>query len=223
MKRVVVFASGTKDGGGSGFQALVEKMRMGVLRADIVSVVSQHERGGVRKHAKNFDIPFHYFHGAKDAGAEDYRRIVEEAKADFVFLSGWMHRTQGLDPRTTINIHPGPLPEFGGKGMYGRRVHTAVMKAFRSGKLTVSAVSMHFVTDEYDCGPVFFQCPVGILARDTPESLKKRVNDAEHVWQAYVSDFVVQGKIHWDGKNPKSLVVPPDYPFHRPVKLFQAS
>ena len=215
MKRVIVFASGTKDGGGSGFQKLVENTRTGMFEADIVAVVSSHENGGVRERAECLGIPFIFFPQFKNATADDYQRVVADANVEFVLLSGWLHRTRGLDPRTTINIHPGPLPRFGGKGMYGYHVHEAVLKAHRAGEVKASAVSMHFVTDEYDQGPVFFQYPVEIFPNDTAESLQERVGREEHLWQSKISHLVVCGAISWDGKNSETLIVPRRYRFHR--------
>ncbi|MBI4094449.1 MAG: hypothetical protein HY436_01435 [Candidatus Liptonbacteria bacterium] len=218
MKRVIVFASGTATGGGSGFENLVAAMRAGRLNADIVAVVSSHAGGGVHARAVKLGIPFVFTDNAKQAGAQDYRRIAKDTRADFVFLSGWLHRTQGLDPRTTINIHPAPLPDFGGKGMYGRRTHEAVLAAYRQGRIRGSAVSMHFVTDEYDRGPVFFQYPVDIFPNDDAEKLQARVQRTEHEWQATISDLVVTGDISWDGKDPQTLRVPHRYRFHRPLE-----
>src|SRR5882724_6426439 len=157
-EKLIVFASGTAEGGGSGFQALVENARAGILRADIVAVVSNHAQGGVKKRADTLGIPFVLFEGPWTA--EAYQKIVREHGADWVCLSGWLKKTAGLDPRRTVNIHPGPLPEFGGPGLYGHHVHEAVMAAFQAGKITHSGVSMHFVTDEYDRGPVFFRYPL---------------------------------------------------------------
>src|SRR5262249_41418476 len=107
----------------------------------------------------------------------------------------------------TFNIHPGPLPEFGGAGLYGHHVHEAVMKAYRERRVTQSAVSMHFVTEKFDEGPVFFSHPVEILPDDTPETLGARVNEAEHRYQPEITNLVIHGKISWDGKDPKTLVV----------------
>ncbi|MBU6389739.1 hypothetical protein KGQ71_04480 [Patescibacteria group bacterium] len=204
MKRLLIFASGSKDGGGSGFQELVENSRIGVITdAEIVAVVSNHADGGVRKRAERLGIPFIYFVPTGQAG--EYTTLVKQQKADWVLLSGWLKKTTGLDPCRTINIHPGPLPEFGGPQMYGHRVHEAVINAFRAGKITESAVCMHFVTDEYDRGPVFFRYPVLIRPDDTAETLAERVNKIEHGWQSYVTNLVIHGKIHWDGRDPRSL------------------
>ncbi len=120
-------------------------------------------------------------------------------------LSGWLKLVTGLDPKKTFNIHPAPLPRFGGPGMYGHYVHEAVMEAYHRGEITHSAVSMHFVTEKYDEGPVFFQKTVEILPNDTAEILAQRVNIVEHQFQPIVTNAVLQGKIGWDGKDPKSL------------------
>jgi phosphoribosylglycinamide formyltransferase-1 len=205
--RLLVFASGTATGGGSGFEKLVEAEQRGDLAAEIVLVVSNHHFGGVAERAIRL--------GKKPLTCQRdlwnsafYQAVVKLARADFVAFSGWLLKAEGLDPRITFNIHPGPLPDFGGDGMYGHHVHEAVMTAYRRGELTESAVSMHFVTAEYDKGPVFFRYPVPIQPDDNPETLAARVNAAEHERQWQATNAVVTGEVHWDGVNPGSLVVP---------------
>lgn len=237
-KKIIIFASGTKDGGGSGFENLVNATKNGILDAQISAVVSNHENGGVREKADRLGVPFVFFPARKipDSGefvdkegnpidrsefatAENYCKLTEGA--DLVCLSGWLKLVTGLDPRKTINIHPGPLSRFGGAGMYGHHVHEAVMEAYRNGEIdpktgqthstgsgqaiTHSAVSMHFVTEKYDEGPLFFSQPVPILPDDTAETLAKRVNEAEHQWQPLITNKVLQDEISWDGKDPQSL------------------
>ena len=151
--RVLVFASGDPKGGGSGFQELVEFSRTNppVLDAQIVGVISNHQNGGVRRRADALHILFEYWPGPYDA--EGYRAFVRKYQADFVMCSGWLKFVRGLDPAKTVNIHPGPLPRFGGTGMYGHYVHEAVMAAYHRGEITQSAVTMHFVDDvAYDNG-----------------------------------------------------------------------
>ena len=206
---LIVFSSGTAIGGGSGFENLVRAAYKGVLRADIVAVVSNHAHGGVRQRSEKLGVRF--FHFSKPHHADGYAEIVRAAGAEFTALSGWLHLVRGLDPRTTFNIHPGPLPGFGGSGMYGMRVHRAVMDAFRRGKITHSAVSMHFVTDAYDRGPVFFRHAVNIETDDTPALISARVQVAEHQWQPIITDRVVHRRIAWDGENPASLRLPAGY------------
>lgn len=207
--RILVFASGTEEGGGSGFKKLVEASHAGILDAKIVGVVSNHENGGVWEKASALDVPFIHFRGPWNA--EGYQRIANVSGADFFALSGWLKLVTGLNPRTNFNsqtvfnIHPGPLPEFGGPGLYGHRVHEAVMAAFRRGELSHSAVSMHFVTEKYDLGPIFFQMKVCIKDDDTPETLAQRVNHCEHMYQAEVTNLIVNGFISWDGANHRSV------------------
>ncbi len=207
--KLIIFASGSATGGGSGFEQLAIAQQKGHLRADIVAVVSNHEQGGVRKYAEKFGIPFVYFNGPWTK--EAYQKIVKDSGADYIALSGWLKFVRGLDPRKTINIHPGLLPRFGGKGMYGHYVHEAVMAAYHKGEVTHSAATMHFVIDgeskdDYDKGPVILQIPVEISPDDTPETLGKRVNQQEHLWQWKITDMVVNGEITWDGKDPNSLI-----------------
>lgn len=200
-KKIIIFASGTKDGGGSGFENLVNATKKGILNAEILAVVSNHENGGVRERTDRLGIKFIHF--IEPRTAERYQEIAKGA--NLVCLSGWLKLVTGLDSQKTINIHPGPLPRFGGAGMYGHHVHEAVMEAYKAGEITHSAVSMHFVTEKYDEGPLFFSQSVPILPDDTAESLAKRVNEAEHKWQPIITQKVLSGEISWDGKNPNSL------------------
>lgn len=194
-KRVLVFASGNAKDGGSGFQELVEFSRTNppILEAEIVGVVSNHERGGVRKKADVLRIPFSFWPGPFDV--QGYQKYVSEFKVDFVMCSGWLKIVRGLDPAKTINIHPAPLPEFGGKGLYGRRVHETIIAAYKNGRVSQSAVTMHFIDDSYDNGPIIFKIPVLIRPDDNAETLATRVNEKERAWQSFVLNLVIRGDI----------------------------
>lgn len=213
--KILVFASGTAEAGGSGFENLVHASRGGSLDATIVAVVSNHANGGVRARADKLGVPFLHF--PKPWTGEAYQNLATESGADFFALSGWLKIITGLDPatrfnsRTVFNIHPGPLPKFGGPGLYGHHVHEAVISAFKRREITHSAVTMHFVTREYDRGPVFFRCNIKISEEDSPETLSNRVNEQEHLYQPKITSMVVNGLIRWDGVNPNSLEVPTGY------------
>lgn len=200
--RVLVFSSGDAKGGGSGFQELVEFSRTNppVLDAQIVGVISNHAEGGVFKRARSLQIPFEYWPGPFDA--KGYQSLVQKYQADFVMSSGWLKFVRGLDPAKTVNIHPGPLPKFGGTGMYGHYVHEAVIAAYRRGEVTQSAVTMHFVDEAaYDHGPILFQMPVLIRPDDDAETLAKRVNEKERAWQSHILNLVVHQNIYFkDGQ-----------------------
>ena len=213
--KVLIFASGSQEAGGSGFEKLVLASREGLLDANIVAVVSNHAHGGVRFRAEKFGVPFIHF--AKPWTDEAYQRIASESGADFFVLSGWLKLVAGLDlttqfnSRTVFNIHPGPLPDFGGQGLYGRHVHEAVIAAFERREITHSSVTMHFVTEEHDQGPIFFRCHVKIMDDDTADSIGIRVNQQEHLYQPIITNMVVNGLITWDGVNHNSLEVPRGY------------
>ncbi|MBI4086375.1 hypothetical protein HY416_00115 [Candidatus Kaiserbacteria bacterium] len=216
--RAVVFASGRKRGGGSGFKKLVEASREDILEADIVAVVSQHQNGGVHERAVLLNIPFILFPRGSHQLPDPYNQIARACHADFCFLSGWTLYVYGIDPRKWINIHPARLPIHGGQGWHGIAVHERVLAAFRSGDVRTTAVSMHFVTPKYDDGEaVFFEQEVEIKEDDDPHTLAARVNEVEHRFQARVSDLVVRGEVGWDGADPRSIRTPAGYIRKRPV------
>lgn len=235
--KLIVFASGTATGGGSGFENLVQATKSGILDADIVAVVSNQQSGGVAERAKKLGVPFVYFPAPWDV--EHYQKIVQDAFAEnapenggaisgltpwsqsdstgWVALSGWLKKVEGLDPKKTFNIHPALLSQlggrFGGPGMYGHRVHEAVFDAFEKGEITESGLTMHFVTDRYDRGPAFFEYHVPLTQGMTADEIAAAVNVAEHEWQPKITNMVVHGEIRWDGKDEHSLVVPDGYQY----------
>jgi phosphoribosylglycinamide formyltransferase-1 len=198
-QNILVFASGTKTGGGSGFEQMVRATRTSppILAARICGVVTNHPAGGVWQKAKALGIPAEYWAGP--FLAEGYQHLVRHFQADYVMLSGWLKLVAGLEPARTVNIHPGPLPRFGGPNLYGHHVHEAVMAAYRRGEITQSAVTMHFVDALYDRGPILFARPIAIAPDDTPETLAAKVNRAEHEWQPRVLNYIVQGQVRLVG------------------------
>src|SRR3989344_7593535 len=97
---LIIFASGIKDGGGSGFENLVEAAKTGVLDADIVAVVCNHEEGSVRERAGKLGIPFIHFDPSQRSNilqnvGMSYREVVEKSGAEWVALSGWLRQVQG--------------------------------------------------------------------------------------------------------------------------------
>jgi len=205
--KIIVFASGSKDGGGSGFENLLEASHGGPLDADIVAVVSNNEHGGVRDRAERLGVPFVYFPGPYDA--EHYKKIVVDTGAEWVAFSGWLRKAEGLDPQKTFNIHPALLSQldhrFGGEGMYGRNIHQAVAEALQNGEIAESGFTMHFVTDDMDRGPVIYEHHVPLIRGMSAQEISDAVKAAEHEWQPKITDAVVHGKISWDGKDPASL------------------
>jgi phosphoribosylglycinamide formyltransferase-1 len=212
--RIIVFASGTKDGGGSGFENLVKSPD---LDADIVAVVSNHERGGVHARAEKLGVPFIFFPGPFDA--EHYSGVLQrtgiDAKDVWLALSGWLKKVEGLNPAKTFNIHPALLSaqnrRFGGTGLYGHHVHEAVKHALDEAEITESGVTMHFVTPIYDEGPIFFEYRIPLRKDMSADDIALLVNAAEHQWQPKMTNLVVHGEISWNGRDASSLIVPKGY------------
>lgn len=102
------------------------------------------------------------------------------ADADLVVLAGYLKllpaRVVARFPQRAINIHPALLPAFGGPGMYGRRVHEAVLAS----GATVSGATVHFVDERFDRGPIIAQRTVPVLPDDTADTLAQRVLAVEH-------------------------------------------
>ncbi|MDO8522028.1 MAG: formyltransferase family protein [bacterium] len=220
--KIIVFASGTKDAGGSGFENLVAASKSGVLDAEVVAVVSNQEHGGVRERADRLGVPFIYFNSVQHTNILEnvgmlYQEVVRKSGAEWAALSGWLKMTKGLNPQKTFNIHPALLSQlggrFGGSGMYGHHVHEAVKKALDAGEITESGFTMHFVTDEFDRGPAFFEFRVPLQKGMSADEIAKAVNEVEHEWQPRITNMVVHEEISWDGKNPESLVVPEGYQY----------
>jgi phosphoribosylglycinamide formyltransferase-1 len=166
---------------GSAFRAAVEAAGAGRLPADIVLLVSNSAKAPALDFARDQGIPCEVIHTAADPDAADQALAAALAAsgADWVVLSGYLRRigpaVLGRFPERILNIHPGPLPAFGGEGMYGRRVHEAVIAA----GVPQSEVTIHLVDGEYDHGRVLGRWPVPVEAGDTPQALEQRVTALE--------------------------------------------
>ena len=107
-------------------------------------------------------------------------KYLHSQSIDFIVLAGFLMKVPKeiihAYPKKIVNIHPSLLPKFGGKGMYGRFVHEAVVEA----KEIESGISIHYVSDEYDEGTILFQSKVSVVGSDTAEDLAKKVQQLEH-------------------------------------------
>lgn len=178
--RLAVFASG----GGSNFQALIDAVERGDLACEIRLCVSNRETAGALDRARQAGIAAVVLDPATFADEDAYTSallgVLDKHEVDFVALAGYMRKIPSAVVRTfrgrMLNIHPALLPAFGGKGMYGRRVHEAAL----AHGVRWSGATVHLVDDEYDTGPIVLQEPVPVLPDDTPEALAARVLEAEH-------------------------------------------
>ena len=120
------------------------------------------------------------------------------AGVELVVMAGWLKLCPVPEDFTgrVVNIHPSLLPAFGGHGMYGDRVHAAVLQ--RGCKVT--GVTVHFVDNEYDAGPIIWQTPVPVFEDDTPETLAARVFEAEKEAYPHVLRMLATGRVTLEGR-----------------------
>lgn len=178
--RIAVFASG----GGTNFQALIDEINRGNLNAKLAGLISSRPDAGAIMRAESHGIPATVvkqddYPGEQEFG-EELIRTLRNWDPALIVLAGYMLKIPAnvIDayPGRIINIHPALLPKFGGKGLYGIRVHRAVLA---SGEVQ-SGCSVHIVTKEYDEGPVLGQVTVPVEPGDTPENLAARILNEEH-------------------------------------------
>ena len=189
--RVCVLASG----GGSNLGALLDHQdALGTARSfDVSLVVSNRATAGALTRGRQRGIETVVL----EAGAQDeaLHRVLSDRQIDLIVLAGYLRL---VPPAVTaawrgrvINIHPALLPSFGGPGMFGQRVHRAVLDA----GVRVTGATVHFVDEHYDRGPIIAQWPVPVLSGDTEESLAARVLRAEHALLPRVVEMVAARRI----------------------------
>lgn len=187
------------SGSGTTLQNLIDRSRDGRLGAEIVGVVSSRGDAYGVDRAHSAGIPVRVAERKPVDTFPD--RVFDAVRAfgpDLVCLAGWLHLVRiPADFRLRVlNIHPSLLPAFGGKGMYGRHVHEAVL-AFGA---KVSGCTVHFADDTYDTGPILIQRAVPVLDTDTPESLAARVFAAECEAYPEAIRFVGEGRVRVEGR-----------------------
>jgi phosphoribosylglycinamide formyltransferase 1 len=169
------------SGNGSSARAILGAIRSGELAAEARLLVSNNRSAAALSLAAEAGVPALSIATQSDPEAADARLADEMAAhgVEIIVLSGYLRQ---LGPKTLaryagriLNIHPGPLPAFGGHGMYGRRVHEAVIAA----GVAESGICIHLVDEEYDRGPVIARRSVAVARGDTAETLEARVTALE--------------------------------------------
>lgn len=184
--RLAVLVSGR----GSNLQAIIDHFATtGKERlAGIALVASNRADAPALKKAEAAGIDSATFN-AGDDGTE-LLRLLHEFRIDLVVLAGYLMKipTRVIDEYEgrIVNIHPALLPAFGGEGMYGARVHEAVIAAGAAH----SGATVHLVTDEYDRGPLIAKWRIPVAKSDTAESLAGRVLKVEHVMYPRIIEMI---------------------------------
>lgn len=168
--RLGIFVSGT----GRSMANIASQIEHGNLDADIALVLGSRPCPGIEL-AQGCGFETLVPHHAVDA--VELSKIVSQYHLDFVVLAGYLNLLPIPEPLRgrVVNIHPALLPDFGGPGMFGTRVHSAVLDAFKRGKITESGCTVHLCDDSYDTGTILLQRRCPIKPNDTPKSLADRV------------------------------------------------
>ncbi len=172
---IAIFASGA----GTNARKIIEYFENKGLRIKVSLIVCNVPGAGVLEIAKEKGIPSLIINKA-DFTATGYVESLQNADINFIILAGFLWKVPEVlvraYPKAIINIHPALLPKYGGKGMYGARVHEAVIAA----KEKESGITIHWVNEHYDEGAIIFQAKCSIDANDTSESLANKIHALEH-------------------------------------------
>ena len=192
--RVAVLASG----GGSNLQAIFEHLDAlgGRRRAEVVLVLSDRTAAGALARARGRGVEALAVRGPEDGAA-----LLEQLRArgvELVVLAGYLKLVPAVVTRAfrgrVLNVHPSLLPAFGGPGMYGARVHRAVLDA----GVRVTGPTVHFVDEAYDRGAIIAQWPVPVFEEDDAATLAERVLRVEHLLLPRVVNAVAAGAVALD-------------------------
>jgi len=195
------------SGSGTTLQNLIDQIAAGRLDARIALVIGSRPQLVGLERARKAGLPGLVVDRRSFATCGQFsRRVFElcrEAGADLVCLAGWLCLLD-LPPEfagRAMNIHPALLPSFGGKGMYGRKVHEAVLEH----GCKVSGCTVHFVDGAYDTGPIVIQRTCPVLEDDTPDTLADRVFEEEKIAYPEAIRLFQQGRLKIEGRRVRIL------------------
>jgi phosphoribosylglycinamide formyltransferase 1 len=186
--RVAIFASGS----GSNAQRIMEYFADSkVIKIDCL--LSNNPSSYALERAKMMQTETMVFTREQFYDTQDVENFLHVRKINLVVLAGflWLIPEKMVQKFKIVNIHPALLPKYGGKNMYGMRVHEAVI---RNGE-TVSGITIHHVNEKYDEGAIIFQATCPVDKQDTPESLVKKIHQLEHAYYPKVIEDLLVGAI----------------------------
>ena len=177
MKRISIFASGS----GSNAENIVRYFS-GSVEVECALILSNSPDAKVLDRAKRLGVPSMVFNRQEFYHSDIILERLLETGTDLIVLAGFLWLVPENLLRTfqnrIINIHPALLPKYGGKGMYGMKVHEAVKKSGDE----VSGITIHFVNERYDEGEIIFQAKCSVEPEDTPDSIAGKVHELEYLY-----------------------------------------
>jgi phosphoribosylglycinamide formyltransferase-1 len=177
MKRIVIFASGS----GSNAENLIVFFH-NRENASVIQVLTNNPHAKVLDRCKKLNISALSFNKMAFSKSEDVLNILKAAEPDLIVLAGFLWKFPEFIlkefPKKVINIHPALLPNYGGKGMYGMNVHSAVV----ANKETETGITIHYVNENYDDGAIVFQAKCNVLPTDSAEDVAGKIHllEMEH-------------------------------------------
>ncbi len=195
MKNIAVFASGR----GSNYEAIQKQIDNGIINGKVVCIISDRADPPVFQKAKQRNIPTIFTNRKQFNSGKTYvtHLLQELAKyeTDLIVLAGYLKLIPSpvvnAYPQKMINIHPALLPNFGGKGYYGMKVHQAVVNS----GVTVTGITIHFVDEHYDTGNMILQKEVPVVPDDKPEDVAAKVLKLEHKYYPEVVRLICDDKV----------------------------
>ena len=168
---------------GSGFETIQKAINEKILDAKVVVVITNNSNAGVLEKAESYNIPYFVINDKRYPGQDiddKITRLLLEFGCDYIFLSGYMKKIESkllsAFPNKIINTHPAILPsQYGGKGMYGRFVHQAIIE----NKEKKSGVTIHYVNEVYDEGEKILVKELLLDENETVDSLENRIKELE--------------------------------------------
>ena len=187
MKKLAIFASGN----GTNAQNIVEYFRDDP-KAEVVLILTNNPGAGVLRRAEKSGVPVMVFDREQLYATGEVLRKLEEHDIDLVVLAGFLWRVPedilGRFRDRIVNIHPALLPKYGGKGMYGDRVHEAV----KASGDKETGITIHYVNENYDEGRIIFQAGCSVEEDDTPDDIAGKVHELEYRFFPKVIGEVLQ-------------------------------
>lgn len=192
------------SGGGSNLQSIIDNIKTGKLNAKISVVISSSSKAYALTRAKKNDIPAYTVLQRDYQNKEDYEKelikILKKYNVDLVVLAGFLKVLSPYFVKTfknrIMNIHPSLIPAFCGEGYYGSKVHKAVINSGAK----VTGVTVHFVDEGTDTGPIILQKAVKVRDTDTPDLLAARVLKEEHKLYPKAIKLYSEGKLTIEGR-----------------------
>ena len=175
MKRIIIFASGA----GSNARQIISHFKKNPTAA-VCLICCNKPGAGVLGIAADEQIPTLMLEKERFFNGDAYLSEIDSYQPDLIVLAGFLWKLPAAlveaFPHKIINIHPALLPAFGGRGMYGKRVHEAVLAAGSA----ESGISIHYVDEHFDHGDLIFQARCSVDPDDTPETLARKIHALEH-------------------------------------------